>query len=187
MDTIWASLGRTLKDPGSASVGFLTLDVYGNSSATTMFDVARAIVEAVNKGARIVNLSLGGYGDSPFLHDVLAQARTQGVLLVAAAGNEPVTTPTLPASDPNVLSVTSGTRNGGIASYANRSDSVDVIAPGASVVFFNGRAYLVTGTSAAAANASGAAGGLAINNHQSTIDAGSQVAKLPGFAPATKR
>ena len=186
MDTLWSSLGKTLQDPDSASIGFLSLDVYGNNETTSLFDVARAIVEAVNRGARIVNLSLGGYGESPLLHEVLSQARAQGVLLVAAAGNEHVTTPTQPAADPNVLAVTSGTKNGTIASYANYGSFVDLIAPGTSVIFYNGQAYLVTGTSAATANASGAAAAVVVNNHQTPIEAGAQITKLPGFAPVSK-
>ncbi|PYM10071.1 MAG: hypothetical protein DME18_16980, partial [Verrucomicrobia bacterium] len=183
MDTLWDALGKALDDPASASLGFLSLDVYGNKSTTTMFDVARAIVEAVNKGARIVNLSLGGYGDSPLLDNVLAQARAQGVLLVAAAGNDGGTALTIPASKPEVLAVTSGKPDGTIASYANHGDFVDLIAPGASVILYNHQAYLVTGTSTAAANASGAAAALSINNHQSPIEASAQIPKLRGFAP----
>ena len=107
------------------------------------------------------------------------------MLLVAAAGNEHVTTPTQPAADPNVLAVTSGTKNGSIASYANYGSFVDLIAPGSSVIFYNGQAYLVTGTSAATANASGAAAAIVVNNHQTPIEAGAQITKLPGFAPAS--
>ena len=148
-----------------------------------MFDVARAIVEAVNQGAQIVNLSLGGTGDSPLLDDVLAQARAKGVLLVAAAGNEHVATPTYPAANPNVLAVTAGARNGDIASWANYGDFVSLVAPGASVIYFNGQSYLVTGTSASAAYASGAAAALSLNDSKKPTEISSQLAKLPGFAP----
>jgi hypothetical protein len=186
MDTLWATLGKTLHDPASASLAFLPVDVYGNSGTTTMFDVANGIVQAVNKGAKIINLSLGGYGGSPFLDDILAQAHDQGILLVASAGNDGGTAATIPASNPNVLAVTSGTRNGDIASYANRGDFVDLIAPGTSVIVYNGQAFLVTGTSTAAANASGAAAALTINNKQTPLEASAQITKLPGFAPIKK-
>ena len=186
MDTLWDALGKTLDDPSSSSVGFLHFDVYGSSSTTTMFDVAGAIAEAVNKGAKIINLSLAGYGDSPVLDSVLSQAHDHGILIVASAGNDGSTTPMVPASKPNVLSVTSGNRNGEIASYANRSDTVDLIAPGASIVFYNGQAYLVTGTSTAAANVSGAAAALTINTKQAPLQAASGITRLPGFTPAKK-
>jgi hypothetical protein len=183
MDTLWSALGKALTDPASASIGFLPIDVYGDNGATSMFDVARAIVEAVNQGAQIVNLSLGGTGDSPLLDDVLAQARAKGILLVAAAGNEHVATPTYPAANPNVLAVTAGAKNGDIASWANYGDFVSLVAPGASVIYFNGQAYLVTGTSASAAYASGAAAALSLNDAKKPTDVSAQLAKLPGFAP----
>jgi subtilisin family serine protease len=97
-----------------------------------------------------------------------------------------VTTPILPAADPNVLSVTAGTKNGALASWANRSDTVDLVAPGASVVYFNGHAYLVTGTSTATAHVTGAAAGLAINRNKTPIQVSSDLGNLPGMAPPPK-
>ena len=180
------ALGKTLNDPGSASIAFLLIDPYGNNSSTTMFDVANAIATAVNQGAKVINLSLAGSGDSPLLDKTLEQARNLGVLLVGAAGNDGGTTPNLPAANPNVLSVTSSDRTGNLASYANHSSSVDLLARGTAVVYFNGQGYLVTGTSTAAANTTGAATGLAINNHQTPLEASPKLTTLPGFAPAKK-
>ncbi len=186
MDTLWDMLGKTLNEPGSAAVGFLLLDPYGSNSSTTMFDVANAIATAVNQGAKVINLSLAGSGDSPLLDKTLEQARNLGVLLVGAAGNDGGTTPNLPAANPNVLSVTSSDRSGNLANYANHSSSVDLLARGTAVVFFNGQGYLVTGTSTAAANATGAAVGLAINNHQTPLEASPKLTTLPGFSPVKK-
>jgi hypothetical protein len=186
MNTLWDMLGKTLNDPGSASPAFLLVDPYGNNSSTTMFDVANAIATAVNQGAKVINLSLAGAGDSPLLDKTLEQARNLGVLLVAAAGNDGGTAANLPAANPNVLSVTSTDRTGNLASYANHSSSVDLLARGTAVVFYNGQGYLVTGTSTAAANTTGAAVGLAMNNHQTPLDASPKLITLPGFAPAKK-
>jgi thermitase len=111
----------------------------------------------VNAGAMIVNLSLGGEGDSRFLHNTIRSAHDQGVVFVAAAGNQPVTTPTYPAAYPEVLAITATDRNGQLASYANRGDFVDLAAPGGSLVTFNGQQFFVVGTSAATASVSGRA------------------------------
>ena len=186
MDTLWDMLGKTLNDPGSASLGFLLIDPYGSNSSTTMFDVANAIATAVNQGAKVIILSLAGSGDSPLLDKTLEQAHNLGVLLVGAAGNDGGTTPNLPAANPNVLSVTSSDRSGNLASYANHSSSVDLLARGTAVVYYNGQGYLVTGTSTAAANTTGAATGLAINNHQTPLEASPKLTTLPGFAPVKK-
>jgi hypothetical protein len=142
---------------GSTTVRVLPVDVYGANHTTTTYDIAMGIYKAVNAGAMIVNLSLGGEGDSRFLHNTIRSAHDQGVVFVAAAGNQPVTTPTYPAAYPEVLAITATDRNGQLASYANRGDFVDLAAPGGSLVTFNGQQFFVVGTSAATASVSGRA------------------------------
>jgi hypothetical protein len=150
---------------GSSSVQILPVDVYGNSETTTTFDVANGIVQAVNNGANIINLSLGGTGDSQILHNTIMIVSHQGIPIYAAAGNDPVTTPTYPAAYPEVISVTATDSSGNLASYANRGSFIDMTAPGDNVVSFAGQNYLVEGTSTATAFASGTAAGLADSSH----------------------
>src|SRR5438874_7214892 len=158
-ETMLRALSIALQNKDS-SVRILPVDVYGNSPSTSTFDVAMGIYKAVNNGAQIINLSLGSDGSSPFLAQMIQSSHDQGVLFFAAAGNEPVATPTYPAAYPEVIAVTAGTRQGVIAPYANYGSFVDVIAPGQAIVNFNGQSWLVTGTSASTAYASGAAAAL---------------------------
>jgi thermitase len=144
----------------SSAARVLPVDIYGANPSTTTFDVGMGVYKAVNSGATILNLSLGSDGDSPFLHDLLQQASKQGVMIFAAAGNAPVTTPTYPAAYPEVIAVTAGDKRGQIASYANHGSFVDLVAPGSNIIYFNGQPYYVSGTSAATAFASGLAAGL---------------------------
>lgn len=146
---------------GSSSVRILPVDVYGASGSTTTFDVARGIAAAVNAGANPINLSLGSEADSALLHQVIRQAREQGVVFFGAAGNQPTTDPTFPAAFPEVTAVTAGDAHRRIAPYANRGGFVDIIAPGSGVIYYNGQPYVINGTSAAAAFASGMAAGIA--------------------------
>jgi hypothetical protein len=150
---------------GSTSVKILPVDVYGGSETTSTFDVANGIVQAVNNGANILNLSLGSTGDSQFLHNTITQVSQQGIPIYAAAGNEPVTTPTYPAAYPEVVSVTATDSSGNIAPYANRGSFVRMAAPGDNVVSYNGQSYLVEGTSTSTAFVSGMAAGLADSSH----------------------
>jgi subtilisin family serine protease len=140
-------------------VRVLPVDVYGNADTTSTFHVARGIVEALNAGASIINLSLTSGGDSQLLHNVITKGSERGVLFIAAAGNEPTTLPNYPAAYPEVLAVTAGGKNG-LASYANRGEFVDVAAPASSIIYFGGKAYLVSGTSASTAFVSGLAAGM---------------------------
>ncbi len=157
-DTMYGMALRGLALKGNeTSVKILPIDVYGNNPTTTTFDVTHGIVEGVNRGANVVNLSLGSAGDSELLRNMIKKSSEQGVLFLAAAGNEPSTAPTYPAAYPEVVAVTAGTRDGSIAPYANRGDFVDIAAPGSAIIPFNGSSWLVTGTSASTAYASGLA------------------------------
>lgn len=161
--TILDSIGS--KTGGSTSVQILPVDVYGSGESTSTFNVANGIVQAVNNGANIINLSLGSTGDSSVLQGVINSVIKQGIPIYAAAGNSPVTTPTYPAAYPGVIAVTATDNTGKIASYANRGSFIDIAAPGDNVVGFNGQSFMVEGTSTATAFVSGAAAGLADANH----------------------
>ena len=152
-ETILSAIAKS-GDSGSTGVRILPVDVYGPSESTTTFDVANGIAQAVNSGAKVINLSLGSDGDSTFLHQVITDAAKQGVMFIAAAGNVPTTTPTYPAAYPEVIAVTAGSRSG-LASYANRGDFVAAVAPGTSIIGFQDSSYLVTGTSASTATFTG--------------------------------
>ncbi len=160
-ETILRSLEAVTK--GSTSVQILPVDVYGSGAETTTWNVADGIAQAVNHGATVLNLSLGGTTSSAMLQDLIAQVSARGIPIFAAAGNEPVTTPFYPAAYPNVIAVTGGNQNG-ISSYANRGSFVDVVAPDASIVAFGNRQWYVVGTSAASAFTTGMAAGLADKN-----------------------
>src|SRR5207245_956582 len=59
----------------------------------SLSDIARAIVFATDRGAKIINISLGSPGDGQTLHDAVRYAAGKGVLVVAAAGNCGVSNP----------------------------------------------------------------------------------------------
>jgi hypothetical protein len=162
-ETILRSLEIVTK--GSTSVQILPVDVYGPNAETTSWNVALGIVQAVNGGANVINLSLGGGGDSVVLRDLVQSVTARGIPIFAAAGNEPVATPFFPAAYPEVTAVTArGESAPGkvtIAPYANFGSFVDVAAPDASIIYFADRPWYVRGTSAAAAYTSGMAAGLA--------------------------
>ena len=173
---------------GSTSVQILPVDVYGNNSSTSTFDVARGITEAINAGANPINLSLGSSADSQILRDLVAEAYKKGILFFAAKGNEPVQTPVYPAAYNEVIAVTA-VDQGQVASYANRANIPAVGAPGTAVVYLNGRAYLVTGTSVSTAFVSGLSAGHMESNNKTAIQTGEYIraalkAASSGSAPS---
>ena len=143
---------------GSTSAEILPVDVYGNSELASTWNVALGVQAAVNGGATVLNLSLGSTSNSQVLNDVLQQAMAAGVIIFAAGGNQPVTTPTYPAADTGVIAV-GATQGGQLAPYSNYGSFLAIALPGASVVYLGNQAYVVQGTSPATAYATGIAAG----------------------------
>ena len=154
-ETILQSIAANPPGTGARDIRILPVDVYGTSETTTTFDIARGIEAALDKGPSIINLSLGGESDSPFLHQIIQQVSASGMVPVAASGNSPTTDPVYPAAWPEVMSVGAGNSQGSLAPYSSRNSSVDVVAPGTSIVYFGNQAYMATGTSTATANVTG--------------------------------
>lgn len=144
---------------GSSSVRILPVNVYGSGETATTWNVALGVQAAVDGGATVLNMSMAGTSDSPVLDDIIQQALAKGVVVFAAAGNQPVSTPNYPAAIPGVTAVTALGAPGQLASYANYGSFVQMALPGSSIVYLGDQAFVVQGTSAATAYASGVAAG----------------------------
>ena len=129
----------------------------GTQEASTT-DIAAAVELASGLGARVMNLSLGGPSSDSALSQALAQARNNGAVLVAAAGNDggPVL---FPANDPSTIAVGAVNSNKQRASFSNTGPELDLMAPGVNVYSFsNGTSYGTwSGTSIATPFVSGVA------------------------------
>ena len=185
-ETILRGISMTSTSAEGTTARILPVDVYGGNESTSTFDVANGVYTAIKNGATVVNLSLGSDGDSPLLHQMIQEGHAQGVVFVAAAGNTPTTDPTYPAVYTEVIATTAGDKKGNLAAYANRGSFVDVVAPGGSVINFNGLSYLVTGTSAATAYVSGVAAGLAGSSGKPPSQVENQIRSSMSFAPVVK-
>jgi subtilisin family serine protease len=125
----------------------------------TAFNILRSLEWAVEKGARVINMSFAGPRDTG-LSRMLAAARRKGIVLVAATGNAgPKSPPLYPAADPNVIAVTATDAHDKLFAASNRGSYVSVAAPGVDILLpAPGGSYQVSsGTSFAAAHVSGVA------------------------------
>jgi Subtilase family len=145
---------------GHSSVRILPVNVFGCDGTAISWNVALGMQAAATNGATVFNLSLGGTAESAVLHDVANQLLAQGVVIFAAAGNQPVDTKTFPAAFPGVNSVTALGASGQLAPYANYGSFSSLALPGTSIVYQGGQAWVVQGTSPATANATGVAVGI---------------------------
>jgi len=96
-------------------------------------DIADGINWAVSQGANIINLSLGGAAD-PVLEYAVQNAWDNGVLLVAAAGNEGQPGISYPAAYDEVIAVGAVTPTDDKASFSNYGPGLEVSAPGVNIV-----------------------------------------------------
>ena len=130
----------------------------GSAQGTT-FDILKGLDWAASKKARIVNMSFAGPAD-PMLGDMFAKAYARGMVLIAAVGNAgPRSPPLFPASDHHVIGVTATDAHDKLLPQANRGPQVTVAAPGVAILADApyGNYQLTSGTSVAAAHASGVA------------------------------
>lgn len=148
-------------DPQSRGIApaadLLSIAVLDNKGASTSFTVAQGILEAVDRGAQIISLSLGSFGDSRVLREAVSFAASKGVLLVAAAGNESLQQVPYPARYDSVLAVTAVDSQSRRASFSNVGPEIDIGAPGVGVRSVRGDNSYITasGTSFAAPIVSG--------------------------------
>jgi thermitase len=128
----------------------MPVKVLDSSGSGDDLRIAAGIVWAVDHGARVINLSLGGPGSTPELEAALAYASRKGAIAVAAAGNSGTTLPFYPAADVNALSVAATTTADHPYTWSNYGQWVDVAAPGCNVAPARGGGYgLFCGTSSA--------------------------------------
>ena len=150
----------------------LPIRVLDDTGIGTYGDVAAGILWAVDNGADVVNLSLGGLNESTLLRDAVNHAVDQGVQVVAAAGNTGNDQVLYPAKYENVVAVGAVRQeiNGGypVASFSSTGEEIDSWQPGVSITSTNiGNTYKsVSGTSFATAFV---AGGIDVNSITSLV------------------
>lgn len=135
----------------------IVIRVLDDQGVGNSYHVAEGVVQATDMGVKLINLSLGVYQDSALLRNAIHYAHQKGVLLIAAAGNDGYTRMPFPAAYEQVLSVTAVDANQRHALFPNQSHTIDIAAPGVSILTANEDqgTILFTGTSAAAPFVSG--------------------------------
>jgi serine protease len=110
----------------------MPLKVLNSYGAGTIGDIAEAIKFAADNGADVINMSLGGGGESKLMQEAIEYAHKKGVVIIAAAGNENTEGVSYPARYPHVIGVAAFGPDGERAPYSNYGAGVDISAPGGS-------------------------------------------------------
>lgn len=102
---------------------------------------------SIANGMDIVNMSLGTTSDSKILHDAVNKAYEQGVLLVAASGNDGNGKPVnYPAAYSSVVAVSATNEKNQLASFSTTGDEVEFSAPGTNITSTYLNQYYATGS-----------------------------------------
>ncbi len=154
---------------GSTGVAYdatvMSLRVFNEAGVATTSDISSAIRYAVDNGAQVINLSVGGTS-TRHMTTALQHAADNNVLVVAAAGNETAATPVFPAVHSaelnNIISVGAHTESYYRLPTSNRvgnSGAIQVDAPGEHIynTVSDNEYARTSGTSVAAAHVAGVA------------------------------
>lgn len=140
------------------AASILSIRVTGADGQGDLFTVAQGILAAVDAGAPIINLSLGGYQTTAFLEAAIGYAIDHGTVIVAAAGNDQAAQLSWPAADPRVISVGAVDAAGQQVAFSNSGAQLQISAPGYGVqtAWLDGQRVYIDGTSASAPLVAGA-------------------------------
>ncbi|WP_330997678.1 S8 family serine peptidase [Psychrosphaera haliotis] len=97
-------------------------------------DLVTAVNTCVNNGAKVVNMSLGGPSQSTSERNGLEAATAQGVLLIAASGNDGDSSLSYPASYDTVMAVGAVDESGRHAEFSQFTPQVEIAGPGEAIL-----------------------------------------------------
>jgi thermitase len=137
---------------GNLDVQIIPVKVLDSSGSGDSDIIAKGIQWAADKGADIINLSLGMKGSIPEIDSAIQYATDKGSLVVVAAGNDDTDcTDYSPASNSNVYTVSALNMYDRKAYYSNYGSKVEASAPGDNILSTvpNGKYEFMSGTSMA--------------------------------------
>jgi subtilase family protein/Big-like domain-containing protein/fervidolysin-like protein len=155
---------KTDNATGVAGIGFAgvqvmpvtVLDANGEGRDS---DVIAGVLWAADNGADVILMAFSNPGFSPNLQDAIDYAWSRGVVLVAAIGNDGVSTPSFPAGDRGVIGASGTDTADALLGYSNSGQAAFLAAPGENIATTDlGGGYVaVSGTSSSAAIIAGVA------------------------------
>jgi subtilisin family serine protease len=137
----------------------MPLKALGSNGEGGLDGVVNALYWAGQHSADVINMSFTSPTYSAELEDAIEYAHSRGCVMVAAAGNEGTSRIDYPAGLTYVIGVGSTGPTGVRSSFSNYNSSVDLVAPGETILGpYPGNRYLTgSGTSEASPHVAGAA------------------------------
>lgn len=143
-------IGNDPLTPGVApGADLIAVRIANDDGQSDSFLLAKGVVSAIDAGAKIINISMGSFGDSAIVRNAIEYARASGAVIVAAAGNNGLDRVAYPAANEGVIAVGGVDALGNHLDFSNTGDSIAISAPGYSInaAWTGDQAASVTGTS----------------------------------------
>ena len=132
---IAATLNNGIGGAGIApGVSILSIRVVSSSGGISNKNLSIGIGKAVEAGADIINISIGGVDYSTVLEEALTEAYNAGVTVIASAGNNGDNGAVYPAAVSTVIAVSSVNRTGYRSGSSSYGSWVDLSAPGEDIM-----------------------------------------------------
>lgn len=133
--TIAAEAGNQIGLSGiSQKAKILAVKVMDRKGRGGMKDILNGIAYSVSRGARIINLSLGGVYYSPLAEKMYECAYKKNTLIIASSGNSNNREKHYPSDYDYALSVAAHNTRGKRTYFSNHSTGVDISAPGLKIL-----------------------------------------------------
>ncbi len=136
--------------PGIApSATPLSVRIADDSGSSDSFLIAQGIIAAVDAGADLINISLGGHGKSNLVTSALEYADQAGSVVIASSGNSGTEGILEPAASPSVIAVGAVDARNGHLNFSTTGPELAVSAAGfeVNVAYPGDQAARVSGTS----------------------------------------
>jgi thermitase len=111
----------------------MPIKVLSSAGSGTYANLAAGMIWAVDHGAQVLNLSLGGITPSGVLEDAVNYGYGHGAVMIAAAGNDGINFVRFPARLPHVIAIAATDQTNNRASFSNYGSQIDLSAPGLSI------------------------------------------------------
>ena len=157
-------------DPNTVPV--IAIRGFDDNGITSNFTLMQGVSHAMEAGARVLSLSWHSETESHFLEQVLTEAAAKGLVIVAAAGNEPTGKSVYPAGYESVLGVGALHPSGQKWANSNFGDFVSIQAPGFAnmPVGYNSEPGIYAGTSISTAYTANRIADYLTNHPKADID-----------------
>ena len=117
--------------PDCSVINMKVMDAFTGTDTMTLVN---AVIKSIANGAEIISMSLGGTHYSSYEEKIFNVFADEGIIFIAAAGNDGTSEKNYPAAYSGVIAVGATNPNDELASFSNYGSWIDITAPGENIL-----------------------------------------------------